>query len=136
MNRWHVALISGVLLATLCWAQSAMAEDTVSPQQAAQVVTVTGLNVRNGAVTGTLANGSPHEIRDVRLLIRHAWVWKDERHPGTDNPGTSEYYTAPGTIAPGQSLRFTHAPSPPLPERSDGHFDTSVQVVGFEEVGK
>ena len=35
----------------------------------------------------------------------------------------------------GQRLRFIHAPSPPLPERSGGHFDTSAEVVGFDEVG-
>jgi hypothetical protein len=137
MTRRHVALIGGALLGAVCWAGLGVAEDTVSPQQAAQVVSVTDVSGgQDGTVSGTLVNKSPRQVRDVRLLIRHAWVWKDERHPGADSPGTAEYYVVHSAVPAGGSLRFTRTPSPPLPQRSDGHFETSVEVVGFEEVGE
>jgi hypothetical protein len=37
---------------------------------------------------------------------------------------------------PHGSLPFTYHPSPSLPRRDDGHFETSVQIVGFVEVGQ
>ncbi|HVO23695.1 MAG TPA: hypothetical protein VMW56_08710 [Candidatus Margulisiibacteriota bacterium] len=136
MKRWHLAWVGGALFGAACAAAVAAAEAPVSPQEAGQVVAVTDLNVESGIVSASLVNRSPHEVRDVRLLIRHAWVWRDERHPGKDTPGTAEYYIVHNTIPPGQSLRITQTPSPPLPQRSDGHFETSVEVAGFEEVGE
>ncbi len=133
MTRWHLAWVGGVLLGA---AATATAETPVSPQLAAQVVAVTDVSAENGTVSAVLVNRSAHLVRDVRLLIRHAWVWENERHPGEDSPGTAEYYIVRNTILPGQSLRITQTPSPPLPERRDGHFETSVEVVGFEEVGE
>lgn len=135
MTRWQ-ALVGGAMLGAACAVAAVAAEAPLSPQQVAQVVALTDLSVENGTVSGLLVNKSPHVVRDVRLLIRHAWVWKNERHPGADSPGTAEYYTVRGALSPGGTLRFTHAPSPPLPERSDGHFETSAEIVGFEEVGQ
>ena len=134
MMRQHAACVGGVLLGAACWATAAVAQAPVTP--AAQVVVVTDLSVDDGAVSGVLVNKSRRLVRDVRLLIRNAWVWKNERYPGNNNPGRAEYYAVPDAILPGESLRFTHAPSSPLPERHDGHFDTSVEVVGFAEVGE
>jgi hypothetical protein len=135
MKPWYLAWVGAALLGAACAVAVAAAEAPVSPQEAAQVVVVTDLSVQDGSVSALLANKSSRVVRDVRLLIRHAWVWKDERHPGADSPGTAEYYIVHNAIPPGQSLRIAHTPSPPLPQRSDGHFETSVEVVGFEEVG-
>jgi hypothetical protein len=135
MKRSYLAWVGGALLGAACGVAVADAEAPVSPQEAAQVVLVTDLSVQDGIMSASLVNKSPRLVRGVRLLIRHAWVWKDERHPGADSPGTAEYYIVHNTILPGQSLRITQTPSPPLPQRSDGHFETSVEVVGFEEVG-
>jgi len=135
MKRWCLARVGAALLGAAGAAAVAAAEAPVSPQEAAQVVAVTDLSVQDGTVSASLVNQSPRLVRDVHLLIRHAWVWNDERHPGADSPGTAEYYIVRNTILPGQSLRITQTPSPPLPQRSDGHFETSVEVVRFEEVG-
>ena len=132
MRRWHSGWVVCALLGAVA---VAAAQAPVSPQQAAQVVTVNDVSAQNGTVSAVLVNKSPHLVRDVRLLIRRAWVWENERHPGEDSPGTAEYYIVRNTILPGQSLRITQTPSPPLLERRDGHFETSVEVVGFEEVG-
>lgn len=108
----------------------------LSGREVVDIVDVADVTVRDGAVSGVLINRSSRVLRDVRLLIRHAWVWKDERQPGEDNPGFAAYYVVRDTILPGGRLRFTHTPSSPLPRRTDGHFETSVEVVGFEEVGE
>jgi hypothetical protein len=75
-------------------------------------------------------------VHDVRLLIRYTWHWNNERHPGEDNPGRAEFSVVPLEIPPGGSVPFGHDASPPLPARSDGHFTTAVEVMGFTEVGE
>jgi len=132
MTLWCSAWVGCTLLGA---ATMAAAEAPMSSRQAAQVVVITDVSTENGAVSGMLVNKSSHWVRNVRLLIRHAWLWKDERHPHADSPGTAEYYVVHTAIPPGGSLRITRTPSPPLPRRSDGHFETSAEVVGFEEEG-
>jgi hypothetical protein len=117
-------------------AARAASETIVSGETASRVVGLTDVKVNLGVVSGVLVNKSAHPIREVELLIDHAWLWRDERHPGEVNPGRSEYYTVHGEVSPHGSLPFTYHPSPPLPRRDDGHFETSVQIVGFVEVGQ
>lgn len=112
------------------------AQSLVSGQEASAVVAIADLKVINGEVSGLLVNKSAHRVRNVRLLIRHTWLWNDERHPGADDPGRAVYVTVPKDVAAGHAEPFMYAPEPPLPRRSDGHFDTSVEVVGFTEVGE
>lgn len=135
MERRYLSCMGAAVFGVAWLIGPATAEQPLPQEAVAQIVAVSDLHAQNGTVSASLVNKSPHVVRNVRLLIRHAWVWKDERHPGTDSPGAAEYYVVPDAIPPGQRQRFTHTPSPPLPQRSDGHFDTSVEVVGFEEVG-
>jgi hypothetical protein len=99
-------------------------------------VEVRDVRTADGVITGVIANNSPNLLRDVRLMVHHNWFWKDELHPGDDNPGRVSYYTVPEEILPGKTLRFTYRPQPPLPERDDGHFTTAMSVVGYTEVGR
>ncbi|HXQ22062.1 MAG TPA: hypothetical protein VN812_10355 [Candidatus Acidoferrales bacterium] len=116
-------------------ASAAAAESIVSTTEAAAVVTVSEVVSHDGAVSGLLTNHSQRLVRDVQLVIRRSWLWNDERHPGEEAPGRSDFYTAPAEIPPGGSVRFRYA-GVPLPRRTDGHFDTAVDVVGFTEVGE
>jgi hypothetical protein len=68
------------------------------------------------------------------LQILFSWRWKDEFHPGKDDPGRAAYLTIDREIPPGKSAPFNYKPSPPLPARNDGSFDISVKVVGFNRV--
>jgi hypothetical protein len=88
----------------------------------------------DGTVTGVVVNTSNHTLRDVRLMIAHEWLWSNEFHPGTDDPGRAEAYVVPGDIPPGGQVRFS-SPADPLPHRSDGHFRTRVDVVGLTQIG-
>jgi len=103
-------------------------------REVARIVEVEGLTVKGPAVSGILRNKAPHRIRDVELLIRHVWIPKNEFEPSQQDPGKSTYYTVRGDIEPGGSIPFTYDASP-LPDRTDGQFQTKVAVAGFAEVG-
>ncbi len=111
------------------------AAQTIADDRASQPVVVRDVVVRDGAVSGLLTNTSPRLVRDIRLLIRHRWLWRNEKTPGTDNPGRAEYHTVRENIPPEVSVKFSYRPNRPLPVRDDGYFQTSVEVVGFAEVG-
>ncbi|HEX7409937.1 MAG TPA: hypothetical protein VF515_20145, partial [Candidatus Binatia bacterium] len=73
-------------------------------------------------------------VRGVELLLRQTWLWNDERHPGTDSPGRTLPFTFRADIAPNASAPFTFQ-TPPLAQRSDGRFVTTMDVISFSEVG-
>lgn len=102
--------------------------------RAGQVIMARNVTVKDGVVSGELVNKSPRALRDVQLLIRYMWHWKDEFHPGKDDPGMAVYYTVEKEIPPGGTVSFTYKPSSPLPTRADGHFETTVTVAGFSEI--
>lgn len=90
----------------------------------------------DGSVTATVKNDTNGSMRDVKLLVTHTWYWKDERHPGEDSPGRSAYVSLAEEIPPGGSAAFIYTPDPPLPQRADGSFQTTVAVQGFTQVGE
>ena len=87
-------------------------------------------------VSGVLVNLSDRTVYDVRLLVDRSWLWADERYPGAaeDDPGRAAVYTVPGEIPPGGQLPFAYRGGTSLPQRSDGRFETSVSVVGLEQI--
>lgn len=86
-------------------------------------------------VSGVLVNVSDKVMRNVRILLDRSWLWADERHPAAaeDDPGRAAVYTVPGEILPSGQLPFTYRGAGSLPQRPDGHFTTSVSVVGLEQ---
>ncbi|HEY2388375.1 MAG TPA: hypothetical protein VGK30_15580 [Candidatus Binatia bacterium] len=89
-----------------------------------------------GNISGVLVNNSHKELRDVRLLIHHTWLWRNEMKPGDDSPGRVDYYTVRSQLPPNGEIDFKYRPEPPLPDRDDGRFETSVEVVGWTEIGR
>jgi hypothetical protein len=134
MKTATVALISGMTLSLMLALHAVGAQSLVSTTDVSGAVTVTDLTARDGTVSGVLTNKSPRVVRDVKLLIRQTWLWNDERHPGDDAPGRSDFYTVPDPISPNGSVRFSYSGAP-LPRRSDGRFQASVDVVGLTEIG-
>jgi hypothetical protein len=138
MKRLHtplaLACIPGIMLLS---APSIQAQTTslTSREQVERAALVRDVAIHDRTVSGVVVNTSPRLLRDVKLLISHTWHWKDERHPGDDSPGRTESVTVPGEVAPGHSLPFTAQLDQPLPERTDGNFATSAEVIGFSEVG-
>jgi hypothetical protein len=110
---------------------------SATPQLVEKADDVVLQNVRiskDGEVSGEVVNNFKQTIRDVELQILFSWRWKDEFHPGKDDPGRAAYLTIDREIPPGKSAPFNYKPSPPLPARNDGSFDISVKVVGFNRV--
>lgn len=121
------------LVAVLCAIRGLATETSLDGALAGEVV-VQNVSLRDEAVSGTVVNRSPRSVREVRLQITYAWMWNDERHPGSNAPGRTEYYTLAAEIPTGGSAPFTYRPTTPLPTRSDGRFVPSVSVVGVTEV--
>jgi hypothetical protein len=109
--------------------------EPISVRQASQEVTTSDVLVHDGVVSGTVVNRSGDTLRDVKLMVDHAWLWKNERHPGTNDPSYAEFYTLPVAIPPHGTQPFEYRMTAPLPHRTDGRFATTVKVNGFTEVG-
>jgi hypothetical protein len=108
----------------------------ISGQVAAAELELHGLEVgSDGSVTGTVLNNSGVAIRDVGLLVSHAWSWSDERRPGEDNPGRASHVRVAGEIPAQSSISFSYAPDPPLMQRPDGTFRTTATVQSFTKLG-
>ena len=136
MTHLRVLTCAAVLAACLAPRMAAAADRTLIGDEAADSVVLRDVVARDdGTVTGVLVDRSTRLVRDVRLLIRHNWLWKDERHPGEDSPGRVAYHIVPADIPPGGNVEFRYRPDPPLPARSDGRFETTVEAVGVTEVG-
>ncbi|TMA80133.1 MAG: hypothetical protein E6J72_09315 [Deltaproteobacteria bacterium] len=129
------ALVAVVgLVAGTCTALGA--GTSIADEQPSRMVTVRDVTARPGMVSGVLVNHSQKLLRDVRLLFHHTWLWADEFHPGEDSPGRADYYTVRNELPPGGTVEFSYRPEPPLPDRGDGRFETTVDVVGWMEVGR
>jgi hypothetical protein len=128
-------IVVGIALLIMSSQPALTAADTVgSAGEATQSVAVRNVTSQNGVVSGEIVNHSPRTLRDVELLVRHVWHWKNEFRPGDDNPGMASYYTVVEEIPPGGSVPFTYRQLSPLPSRGNGSFETMVSVAGFTEV--
>ena len=139
MNKWLKISFSGIAviwfeLAVIAWPNFAISQTVLTKQETSRVLVLNNVSAQEGAVSGEIRNNSSNTVRDVQLLIRYEWLWKNEFHPGKDDPGRSVYYDVPGEIPPGGTARLQYTPNPPLPKRTDGSFQISVSVAGFTEV--
>ena len=105
------------------------------PSRLAQIIAVCDVRTDPDQVSGVLVNLSDKVLHDVRILVDRSWLWADERDPGAaeDDPGRAAVYTVPGEILPSGRLPFTYRGAGSLPQRPDGHFTTSVSVVGLDQ---
>src|SRR4051794_164674 len=75
-NIFAGAWVVAALLLGLSFAVQA-AEVNISDQPP-QSITIRNLSVKDGEVSGEIVNSSSRLIRDVQLLIRYTWLWKNE----------------------------------------------------------
>ena len=124
-------ILNAALLSVLAGAAVVPAADlpnVVPTGDLSRYVAVRDVNETGGAVSGVVQNTSDRPLRDVELRVEHRWLWANEFRPGEDTMSRSSTITIPGEIPPGGSARFSYRPDPPLPVRSDGHFQTVVNV--------
>jgi hypothetical protein len=129
-----VSLLLGLILCV--WPKSSFSQTVFSQQQADSVLRIENVAAQpDGSVSGVIRNNSKNTVRDVQLFIRSTFLWKNEFHPGKESPSVASYPTISGEIAPGGSLPFKFAPTPSLPNRTDGRFERpSVSIAGFTQV--
>ncbi len=123
----------GAALITSVW-NPANSATILSVESAPQIVALRDATVKDGAVSGEVVNNSSYTVRDVELLIRHIWHWKNEFRPGSDTESNAVYYVVKGELAPGGSIPFNYRPSAPLASGPDGAFETTVAISGYTEV--
>jgi hypothetical protein len=129
---WIFGALLGIVILPLHGVSAAA--PVLPSSDVAQTIVIDDLTVREGSVSGTIVNKSSSTVRGVELLLRQTWLWNNERHPGTDSPGRTLPFTFAADVAPQASAPFTFQ-IPPLPQRSDGQFVTTMDVTGFTEVG-
>ncbi len=88
------------------------------------------LRVHDGGIDAVLENRSTRVLDDIVVIVRYDWLWKDELNPGEHNPGWVEYVTVDERLLPGERIPFVYTPRKPLPQRNDGWFAPSAEVVG------
>lgn len=133
---WAAAFVSHAgLEARAQGGLSVGAEGIITERDVRSVLEVSDVRATDRSVTATLVSRSSMRIQDIQLVVRHSFLWNDERNPGTDNPGRTEYYRVLGEIEPHGTLTFEYQPDPPLPQRADGSFQTSIEIAAFTEVG-
>jgi hypothetical protein len=133
MNKLYSGLVLAII-AALILPTTTKPATLLGPDQAAQIVTVRNVTEKNGEVRGELVNNSRQTLRDIELQILYSWRWKDEFHPGVNDPGRAVYFTVNKELPAGRSEQFEYRPSPPLPARTDGYYDVTVKVVGFAQI--
>jgi len=138
MLRYAVATTLVMILGGAAHAEDVRVgeERIVPPSRLAQDVAIRDVRTDDSVVTGTVVNRSATTVRDVKVAIRHKWLWNNEMHPGTDDPSRADFVMVPGPIPPGGQQDFTYRLATPLPARSDGRFDTDVAVTSVVEVAQ
>ncbi len=125
-----VILVAVVLQVRIATADNAA---LVRSSDADATVGIKDVTVGSTSVSGTIINKSSNSLREVHLVLRQEFRWKDEMNPGEASPGRVRAYTYDGPLAPNSSTEFKFD-FDPLPERSDGHFANSIEVTGFTTV--
>lgn len=111
------------------------AEAILTTQQGSGV-SVSNVQVVGTDVQGEIVNQTADMVVSAELLVRHHWLWADEMHPGTDDPGWVDIYPLSVSIEPGGSAPFQVQASRSAPQRSDGTLQTDVSISRFETVPK
>jgi hypothetical protein len=130
--RWMGAGAAAGLL--LVAAGLAATQARAEQRQDAVSVEATALADAPGALRLRITNHGEETVRDVRVLVRHGFHWKDEFDPGDESPARAEVRAIPGELAPGESRVVEHRPDPPLPAREDGAFESWAELVGYMPV--
>jgi hypothetical protein len=102
--------------------------------QPPQEISVRNVSVKDGAVSGEVVNSSSRTLRDVQLLIRFTWLWKNEMKPKEDTRSDAVFQTVEGDIPAGGSKPFTYRPSSPMTSQADGRYEATVKIAGFTQL--
>lgn len=90
--------------------------------------------LHDGRISAVVENESTEPVKDVVVLVKYNWLWKDELNPGPDSPEWVDFVTLGEELEPGEATTFVYTPGGPLPSRDDGFFFPTAEVVGMTVV--
>ena len=130
----NCASLLGALLLSVCAGAPVTAVEReprlVDESTIERTANLSTLRVYDGGIDAVLENRSTHVLDNVVIVVRYDWLWKDDLNPGEHNPGWVEYVTVDQRLLPGERIPFVYTPRAPLPQRDDGWFAPSAEVVG------
>ena len=129
------AAVIAVSLA-VAWPTSARAgESLVGSGELGQTLSVEELKLEGDQVTGILVNRTEKVARDVRLQVIFSWLWKNEKHPGDNDPSFVVTEIPTAEVPPHGTLPFRYTYPSVVTARSDGEFMMDARVLGYSAVG-
>ena len=87
------------------------------------------------SISGRLVNLTDRTLANLKLSVNDTFLRTNERTPGSNDPSHAESYLLRQQIPANSSIPFTVFRKSPLPTRSDGQFQTKVEVIGLSEQG-
>ncbi len=132
-SRIYASLLGALLLSVCAGAPVTAVEREprlVDESTIERTANLSTLRVYDGGIDAVLENRSTHVLDNVVIVVRYDWLWKDDLNPGEHNPGWVEYVTVDQRLLPGERIPFVYTPRAPLPQRDDGWFAPSAEVVG------
>lgn len=127
--------LSAALLTVVLQGQPVAAGDAalVRPSEADATVGISDLEVGATSMSGNVNNKSSATLKEVHLVLRQEFRWKNEKNPGAESPGRALPFKIETRIAPNSSAPFKFH-FDPLPARTDGTFTSSLEVTGFTKL--
>jgi hypothetical protein len=130
MRHFATTLVPALFGLSLLLGSTAIADNgAMHVRSLDDVVRVEDLRSDDDDVRGRLVNETDDQIENVRLLVSDQFLWRNERHPGTDSPSDAHAVTVPGPIPPHGSVPFEFRRPSRLADRPDGEFQTEVSAV-------
>ena len=131
-KHWH--LFIQLVLAIAFSAAVATAQQRLDRDLAQRSISLKDLRTAPAEISGTVVNNTPHIVRDIEILVQYHWLWNNEFKPGVDNVGRTASIKLDKPLKAGEAASFRYVPDPPLPARTDGHFEIEVSLGGFTVV--
>lgn len=131
-KHWH--LFIQLVLAIAFSAAVATAQQLLDRDLAQRSISLKDLRTAPAEISGTVVNNTPHIVRDIEILVQYHWLWNNEFKPGVDNVGRTASIKLDKPLKAGEAASFRYVPDPPLPARTDGHFEIEVSLGGFTVV--
>jgi hypothetical protein len=119
----------------LVLAAPAFAETYATETRVASRVEVRDVRGDATSISGRLVNLTGRTLANLKLSVNDTFLWTNERTPGSNDPSQAESYLLRQQIPAKSSVPFTVFRKSPLPMRSDGQFQTKVEVMGMSEQG-
>ncbi len=134
MHISRSALKFAAAFAAVALYTSPIRAETVLTTLHASEVTVSNVQATESGLQGEIHNQTDATLIGAELLVRHRWLWADEKHPGTNDPSWFEIYPVNVTIPAGGTAPFSVQLNKASPQRSDGSFQIEVTMHRFATI--